>query len=51
MYERMIDIEMNIARAKGSTREMEFISFFEGKGDPQAETMGTWHQMFNYAKR
>lgn len=47
---QQIDIEMNIARAKGSTRELEFGSFFEGKGDPQAETMGTWMDLFNYAK-
>jgi hypothetical protein len=48
---QQIEIEMNIARAKGSTRDIEFLSFFEGRGDPQAETMGTWYQMFNYAKR
>lgn len=46
--DRQINIERNLAKAAGVTRDMSFKSFYEGLGDPQAEVQGAWFDFFNY---
>lgn len=46
--DNQINIEMNIAKAKGTVRPMTYKAFFEGEGDPAANEQGYWYDLFNY---